>query len=87
MILFVIVVLSLSRDYHGGIEGTEIHGVMRVYASFAPKVMRSVVVYLITFLNSQSFPLKGGYLTLGSNQVGLFITAFRWLNVSKEFLP
>jgi len=32
--------------------------------------------YLITHLNNLSFPLNGGYFIDGSNQVGVFITAF-----------
>ena len=43
--------------------------------------------YLITHLNNFSFPLNGGYLIAGSNQVGVFITDFLWLKVSNEYLP
>ena len=32
--------------------------------------------YRIIFLNHLSFPLKGGYFTDGSNQVGVSIIAF-----------
>ena len=32
--------------------------------------------HLITHLNNFNFPLNGGYLIEGSNQVGVFITAF-----------
>ena len=42
---------------------------------------------LITILNNFIFPLNGGYFIAGSNQVGVFIIAFLWLNVSKEYLP
>ena len=32
--------------------------------------------YLITHLNNFNFPLNGGYLISGSNQAGVFMTAF-----------
>ena len=35
-----------------------------------------LINYLITHLNNFIFPLNGGYFTEGSNQVGVFITAF-----------
>lgn len=38
-------------------------------------------------LNNFNLPFNGGYLMDGSNQVGVCITAFLWLNVSKEYLP
>jgi hypothetical protein len=34
------------------------------------------LTYLITHLNNFNFPLNGGYFIAGSNQVGVFITAF-----------
>ncbi len=34
------------------------------------------ITYLITHLNNFNLPLNGGYFTSGSNQVGVFITAF-----------
>ena len=43
--------------------------------------------YLITFLNRFSLPVKGGYFMLGSNQVGVFMMALRWLNTSKLCRP
>ena len=36
----------------------------------------SKITYLITHLNNFNLPLNGGYFTSGSNQVGVFITAF-----------
>lgn len=38
-------------------------------------------------MNNFNFPLNGGYFIEGSNQVGVFMTAFLWLNVSKLYLP
>ena len=38
-------------------------------------------------LTNFNFPLNGGYFIEGSNQVGVFIIAFLWLNVSNEYFP
>jgi hypothetical protein len=47
----------------------------------------AILLHLIIFLKRFSLPFNGGYFISGSNQAGVFIMAFLWLNVSKEYLP
>jgi len=44
-------------------------------------------IHLTNHFNNFNFPFNGGYLTAGSNQVGVFITAFLCVNKSKLCLP
>ena len=88
----IILILSLRNLCYSFLCGYSFTLRQKNFVASVPHLMiRSGVFlqedYLITHLNNFNFPLNGGYFTAGSNQVGVFIMAFLWLKVSKEYLP